>query len=143
MQLVVAEFLEVGQPLTSVADDGPQLRHLPEMVGGSKTGVPAPPTRANVMFADCVVTLGSQQEEGAVVIAADRFGHFSDFVYAVEAEQSEGEVAQRCVRAKIEIGRMRRSRWSNSARVYPATGPIFRARDLGYSRTLVVLAWPW
>ena len=43
-----------------------------------------------------VVTLGSQEGEGAVAVAMDRFGRFFDFVQAIEAEESECEVAQCC-----------------------------------------------
>ena len=42
------------------------------------------------------MTLGSQEGEGAVAVAMDRFGRFFDFVQAIEAEESECEVAQCC-----------------------------------------------
>src|SRR5215470_14925445 len=41
-----------------------------------------------------IVTLGGQEGEGLVSVPADALGRFFDLVDVVEAEESEGEVAE-------------------------------------------------
>ena len=41
-----------------------------------------------------VLTLGSQEGEGAVTVATDRLGRFFDLVYAIDTEYPQGQIAE-------------------------------------------------